>query len=102
MAQWRLMIDIRAVDTVQPDVCYIGGINRALKVAHMAHKAGLICTPHAANRTMLPVFTAHLLMAIPNVGPTMESSIEGNSSQNLFTETFQVLDGTFQVPVGPC
>lgn len=101
MVQWRRMIDIRAVDTVQPDVCYIGGINRALRVANMAHKAGMSCTPHAANRTMIPVFTAHLLMAIPNAGPFMEFSIEDNSSHHLFTETFQVFDGTFHVPVGP-
>ena len=23
---WRYMIDMRAVDVVQPDVCYLGGI----------------------------------------------------------------------------
>ena len=27
---------MRAVDVVQPDVCYLGGINRTLKVVEMA------------------------------------------------------------------
>lgn len=100
MAQWRRMIDMRAVDTVQPDVCYIGGISRTLKIADMARKAGMVCTPHSANLTMIPVFTSHLLMAIPNSGPFMELSIDDNFSQELFMETFQVCDGTFNVPIG--
>ena len=38
LALWRFAIDMRAVDVVQPDVCYIGGINRTLKVVEMAKK----------------------------------------------------------------
>ena len=30
---WRRMIEMRAVDIVQPDVCYVGGISRTLRVA---------------------------------------------------------------------
>ena len=43
---WRSMIEMRAVNIVQPDVCYIGGITRALKVARMARDAGLPDTPN--------------------------------------------------------
>ena len=31
--QWRRMVALRAVDVVQPDVCYVGGFTRALAVA---------------------------------------------------------------------
>ncbi len=31
--QWRRMVELRAVDVVQPDVCYVGGFTRALAVA---------------------------------------------------------------------
>ena len=41
--QWRRMIDMRAVDVVQPDVCYLGGLTRTLRVARMAEDAGLPC-----------------------------------------------------------
>ncbi len=74
---WRRMIDMRAVDVVQPDVCYLGGLARTLRVAAMAHAAGLPCTPHAANLSMVTLFTMHLLRAIPNAGPYLEFSIEG-------------------------
>jgi len=41
LAQWRRMIRMRAVDIVQPDVCYVGGLTRALRVARMAADAGM-------------------------------------------------------------
>jgi L-alanine-DL-glutamate epimerase-like enolase superfamily enzyme len=66
---WKRMIKIRAVDVVQPDVCYLGGLTRTLKVAEMASQAGLICTPHSANLSMVTVFTLHLMGSLENAGP---------------------------------
>lgn len=74
---WRHLIAIRAVDIIQPDICYIGGIHRTLRVAAMAAEAGLPCTPHCANLSLVTLFTAHLLKAIPNAGDYLEFSIEG-------------------------
>jgi len=74
---WRRMIELRAVDIVQPDVCYLGGLTRSLRVARMAAEAGLPCTPHSANLSMVTLFTMHLLRAIPNAGKYLELSIEG-------------------------
>ena len=74
---WRRMIDIQAVDVVQPDVLYVGGICRALRVARMAAEAGLPVTPHCANLSLVTLFTMHLLRALPNGGPYLEFSIEG-------------------------
>ena len=62
----------------QPDVCYLGGLSRTLKVVEMAKKAGLPVTPHAANMSMVTVFTLHMMGAISNAGPYVEFSIEGN------------------------
>src|SRR5205823_3760223 len=36
LATWERMIDMHAVDIVQPDVMYMGGISRTLKVVNMA------------------------------------------------------------------
>ncbi|CAN0498313.1 unnamed protein product, partial [Discosporangium mesarthrocarpum] len=52
LATWKRMIDMRAVDITQPDVMYMGGLNRTLRVAKMAEEAGLPCTPHCANLTL--------------------------------------------------
>ena len=74
---WRRMIDMRAVDIVQPDILYLGGISRTLRVCRMAQAAGLPVTPHCANLSLVTLFTMHLLRAIPNAGKYLEFSIEG-------------------------
>ena len=76
LQNWRHMIDWRVVDIVQPDICYLGGLTRTLRVASMANEAGLPCTPHCANLSMVTLFTMHLLRAIPNAGKYLEFSIE--------------------------
>lgn len=74
---WKRMIDMRAVDIVQPDILYLGGICRTLRVARMAQAAGLPVTPHCANLSLVTLFTMHLLKALPNAGKYLEFSIEG-------------------------
>ena len=74
---WRRMIDMRAVDIVQPDIMYLGGICRTMRVVKMAADAGLPVTPHCANLSLVTLFTMHLLRAIPNAGKYLEFAIEG-------------------------
>ncbi len=76
MPVWRQMIDMKAVDIIQPDVCYLGGMVRTMRVAKMGELAGLPCTPHSANLSMVTLFSMHLLRAIPNAGNYLEFSIE--------------------------
>ena len=73
---WETMIGMRAVDVVQPDVMYVGGMLRTMRVCRMAEKAGLPVTPHAANLSLVTMCTMHLLRAIPNAGKYLEFSIE--------------------------
>ena len=77
LSTWKRMIDMRAVDVVQPDICCVGGLFAALRVARMAQEAGLPCTPHSANLSMVTLFTMHSLKAIGNAGHYLELSIEG-------------------------
>ena len=76
LSTWQRMIDMRAVDVLQPDVMYMGGIWRTLKVVEMAKKAGLTITPHSANLSLVTICTMHLLGAIDNPGKYLEFSIE--------------------------
>lgn len=106
MATWRRMIDMRAVDVVQPDVMYMGGLTRTLEVARMAAAAGLPCTPHAANLSLVTICTMHLLAAIPNAGKYLELSIEGDDyypwQRDLFLgRPFEVVDGHVTVTDAP-
>lgn len=102
---WQKMIDMRAVDVVQPDVCYMGGMHRSMLVARMAHAAGLPCTPHSANLSLVTLFTMHLLCAIPNPGKYLEFSIEGPDyypwQEGLFVQSpYVIRDGHIELPAG--
>jgi len=88
LQNWRLMIDERVVDIVQPDICYLGGINRTMRVAKMAQETGLPVTPHCANLSMVTLFTMHLLRAIPNAGKYLEFAIEGEDYYPWQTDLF--------------
>jgi L-alanine-DL-glutamate epimerase-like enolase superfamily enzyme len=98
LATWRHMIDMRAVDVVQPDILYLGGISRTLRVCAMARAAGLPVTPHSANLGMVTLFTMHLLRAIEGAGKYLEFSIEGADyypwQEGLFVKSpYDVEDG---------
>jgi L-alanine-DL-glutamate epimerase-like enolase superfamily enzyme len=106
MPVWREIVGRRIVDIVQPDVCYMGGIVRTLRIARMAAEAGLPCTPHSANLSMVTLFTMHLLCAIPNPGKYLEFSIEGDDyypwQRDLFVESpYAVIDGKVRVSEAP-
>jgi L-alanine-DL-glutamate epimerase-like enolase superfamily enzyme len=102
MEQWRRMIDLRAVDVVQPDVCYVGGLSRARRVAKMAAHAGLPCVPHSANRSLVTVFSLHLLGALANAGAYLEFSIEPPAwTEELLVPVLEARDGKVRIPDAP-
>jgi L-alanine-DL-glutamate epimerase-like enolase superfamily enzyme len=103
---WRRIVEMKAVDVIQPDVCYLGGLTRTLRVAEMGARAGLPCTPHSANLSMVTLFTMHLLGAIGNAGKYLEFSIEGPDyypwQEGLFRNSpYQIVDGTARIPDAP-
>jgi L-alanine-DL-glutamate epimerase-like enolase superfamily enzyme len=102
LAQWRRMIGMRAVDIVQPDLLYVGGLSRGLRVARMAGQAKLPCVPHSANLAMVTVFTLHMFGAIPNAGDHVEFTIEPNDwATELYRPLLEVRDGRVAIPSGP-
>jgi L-alanine-DL-glutamate epimerase-like enolase superfamily enzyme len=106
LATWERMIETRTVDIVQPDVMYMGGITRTLEVVRMSAAAGIPCTPHSANLSLVTMCTMHLLGAIPNAGKYLELSIEGPDyypwQDGLFLgDPYAVRDGHVSIPAEP-
>jgi len=97
---------MRTVNILQPDILYLGGICRTLRVVEKARIANLPITPHCANLSMVTLFTMHLLRAIPNAGKYLEFSIEGTDyypwQDGIFTKSpYEIEDGHARVTDAP-
>jgi L-alanine-DL-glutamate epimerase-like enolase superfamily enzyme len=106
LAQWRRMIAMNAVDIVQPDILYVGGFTRVLRVALMANEKIMPCIPHSANHCLVTVFTLHLMNAIPNAGNSLEYSIEFDEGINklakdIYSPLPEIRDGNLYMPPEP-
>jgi L-alanine-DL-glutamate epimerase-like enolase superfamily enzyme len=106
LATWRRICELPAVDIVQPDILYAGGIGRTLRIARMAAARGLPVTPHAANLGLVTLFTIHVLPALTNAGKYLEFSIEEADyypwQYGLFrNDPYRVEDGQVTVPAEP-
>jgi L-alanine-DL-glutamate epimerase-like enolase superfamily enzyme len=102
VSQWRRIVGMRAYDIVQPDVCYIGGVTRTLRVAEMARIMNIPVVPHSANLSMVTTFALHIMGAISNAGDHIEYTIEDDSwTKDLFEPAMEIRDGKVAIPEGP-
>jgi len=102
MPTWRRIIKLGAVDVVQPDLGYVGGLTRALRVAQMAEEVNLPCMPHNPDLSLSKMFTLHMMAVIPNAGEFIEYSIEpGAVMPDLYQPPPVVRNGLLEMPAGP-
>ena len=75
---WEQMIGMRAVDIIQPDIMYLGGITPHAPCGADGGRGGTALHAARANLSLVTMCTMHLLGAIPNAGKYLEFSIEGD------------------------
>lgn len=99
---FRWLIANNALQIVQPDMFYYGGMVRSMKAARMANVLGKQCTPHISGSGMGYLYMMHFVSAIPNAGPYHE--FKGFNNDMPFvckTSTLSSDDGVVTVPAGP-
>lgn len=99
---FRWLIANDAVQIVQPDNYYFGGMIRSLKVARMAHAFGKSCTPHMSGGGLGFLYMMHFVSVLPNAMPHHEFKGLHTSVQfQCNTSPLKVIDGKIRVPTGP-
>ena len=99
MFRWLIAND--ALQIVQPDMFYFGGMVRSMKVARMAHAFGMQCTPHISGSGLGYLYMMHFVSAIPNAGAYHE--FKGFNNEMPFeckTSSLSSDDGVVTVPTG--
>lgn len=102
MHNFRWLIGNNALDIVQPDMFYFGGMIRAMRVARMAQVAGKECTPHISGSGLGYLYMMHFVSAVPNAGPYHEfKGFNKNVPLECETSSLSSEDGVVTVPSGP-
>jgi L-alanine-DL-glutamate epimerase-like enolase superfamily enzyme len=99
---FRELIARRAVDIVQPDVIWSGGITETRRIAALAHAYGLPVIPHNFSSAVAAIANMHFIASIPN-GSWLELDQNPNPLRSeLFEEPLAVRpDGTIALPELP-
>jgi L-alanine-DL-glutamate epimerase-like enolase superfamily enzyme len=98
---FRWLIGNDAVQMVQPDLFYFGGMIRCMKVARMAAARGYPTVPHISGTGLGYVYMMHFVSAIENAGPYHE--FKGVSKDVPFTcatSSLEPEDGILHLPRG--
>ena len=99
---FRWLIANDAIQIVQPDNYYFGGMIRSMRVAQMAHAFGKSCTPHMSGGGLGFLYMMHFVSALPNATPHHEFKGLGTSVQfGCPTSSLKVIGGKIRVPTGP-
>ena len=102
MHGFRWLIGNNALQIVQPDIFYFGGMVRSIKVARMAATKGMTCVPHISGSGMGYLYMMHFVLAVPNAGPFHE--FKGFNTEipiNCSTSDLESHGGVVKVPTGP-
>jgi L-alanine-DL-glutamate epimerase-like enolase superfamily enzyme len=102
LAGFRDLIGRRAVDIVQPDAIWTGGITVCRKVAALAQAHGLPVVPHVFSSGVALVANMHFIASIPNGGLLEFDQNPNPLRSELFEEPIEIRpDGTVRLPERP-
>ncbi|MEM9887861.1 MAG: mandelate racemase/muconate lactonizing enzyme family protein [Bacteroidota bacterium] len=101
MRTFQWLIENEALDILQPDIFYFGGMIRAMKVARMADAKGKVCTPHISGSGLGYLYMMHFVSALPNAGPYHEfKGFNKELPLSFPTSDMRIQDGKVKVPKG--
>jgi D-galactarolactone cycloisomerase len=97
----RDLIDLRALDVVQPDSAIIGGITEAMRTAHLANTYQLELAPHCWGSAFSFMAGVNVAFAAPSA-TIIEFSLGGNPMMyDLVEENIEAIDGQIKAPTAP-
>lgn len=99
---YRDLLAAGAIDVVQPDACWCGGLSEGRRIAAIASAYGALAVPHSFSSAMAVHINTHFVASLDN-GFLVEWDSTGNPLVDLFLDPTERLDdeGWMAVPEGP-
>jgi len=95
------LITKSAVDFLQPDVCHVGGLLEAKKIASMAHMRYLPIAPHNPMGPIGNAMTLQLAAAIPNFEMLETMATDVPRRSEVVREDLVLVNGDMLIPDAP-
>jgi L-alanine-DL-glutamate epimerase-like enolase superfamily enzyme len=96
---FKRFIDAEALDVLQPDLYWAGGLSETLKIAALARAADLMVIPHGHSTPAGLHFT---LAQSPALTPYQEYLVKWNAINQFFlTDRLEPLNGVLAQPTSP-
>ncbi|MCZ6674053.1 MAG: mandelate racemase/muconate lactonizing enzyme family protein [Verrucomicrobia bacterium] len=101
-SHWRFQwaIQNRAVDIVQPDLHYYGGMIRSIRVSRMAELRNMPTTVHISGGFGF-IYMLHFASRTPDIGRYQEYKRNIQNYSDWFDPPLRIIDGEMTVPEGP-
>lgn len=99
--EFRDLINIQALDIVQPDICACGGIMELKKIAAMAEAQYIMVAPHNPMSPLAAAVNVHFAASTPNfLILEYRAPVEG-AYKDVLKEPLMVSDGYLDIPNKP-
>lgn len=101
LERWRWLTENRALDVIQPDPMYAGGIVRNLAIMRMGREAGLAYNPHFPRNGADTAPMLHLCAVSPNLWGYQEYRSRPEPIDFAHAPELKPVRGCLALPAGP-
>jgi galactonate dehydratase len=100
--EFRPLLELQALDFVQPDICCCGGVLTMKKIAAMAEAQYIMVAPHNPMSPLATAVNVHFAASTPNFFILEYSAPDSGARKNVLKEPLMVKkDGYLEIPNKP-
>jgi galactonate dehydratase len=99
--EFRDLINMQALDIVQPDICVCGGIMEMKKIAAMAEAQYMMVAPHNPMSPLATAVNVHFAASTPNFLILEYRAPDSGAHKDVLKQPIMVKDGHVEIPNKP-
>jgi galactonate dehydratase len=99
--EFRDLINLQALDIIQPDICVCGGMLEMKKIAAMAEAQYMVVAPHNPMSPLATAVAVHFAASTPNFLILEYHAPDEGAYKDVLQEPLMVKDGYLEIPNKP-
>ncbi len=99
--EFQQLLEVRALDIIQPDLCVCGGLLEAKKIAALAEACYVSVAPHNPNGPIGTAVAVHFAASTPNFKILEHIPDDSGPRRDILKEPLVVKNGYIELPTKP-